>query len=395
MSINVSSWFYEQLYEKSSSPFLRFYLNNSDHGPRVVKWPTIKTDVEKISPSVVGITLVNADGLYNGFYQEIYTTNVPGEIKLGYTHPTSGDEEHLLYKGQVKKVDFEGQDQIKLNLYNKFYEISKIKIGQSDAPVSFSAQIPSDIAWSLCTSYGGLSLVESSSNPDIDHDAFLVWAETFSADSVTAMAHYTGEKISEALEDLARQTDSYIFVTGEGKITFERFTENASDDLALREGEYSKFRLSIDATSVINKQYVSFDYSVNSDYWQRQIFSVNTASVNSFGLQEDIQESEYFWYVNSVDALTQANRKLTRWATPPRKFELTVPLIGMWIRPADNLRFVNSFFQVDSSQGWRIASKTFNLSPNKMSITFKTNEGYVADAFYLDIHNLDGDEQLL
>ena len=395
MGFNVSSWFIDQLKQYNSSPKLRFTLNNSDHSSRVVKWPSVKVDVEKIAPSNALVTLTNADGLYTDLYSDIYSINRECLLEFGFTHPTSGGEFYTMYKGKIKKVSFQDQANVQLNIYNKFYDISKIKIGQSGAPASFTAQIPSDIAWTICTSYAGLSSVESTSNEDLDYNSFLRWAASFSADSVTAEAYFDGERISEALQIIAKQTDSFIFVNEESKIFFERFSENSSLDITFSEGEYSKLKIQIDGTAVINKQSINFNYSVTSDYWEDIVTSINSTSINSFGLQEEISKSENFWFVDSVDAITQADRVLSRWSTPPRKFDLTVPLWGIYLGATETLRFVNSFFNVNSSEGWRISKKTLNLSPNKINLTYQTNEGFVADAFYLDIHSLDGEEQLL
>ena len=53
-------------------------------------------------------------------------------------------------------------------------------MGTEDAPITFTdSSLPSDLFWAICVSYGGLSAVESTSNPDIDFAAYQEWAEVF------------------------------------------------------------------------------------------------------------------------------------------------------------------------------------------------------------------------
>ncbi len=391
----TTTWFNEQLISKTSEPKIRFLLSGSDHGPRVTSWPTIRRSAEKLTPLNLSVSLANEDGLYNSYYSDIYTLNSSCSIQFGYTHPTSGDELVNLFVGNVKKISFPDQTKIKFNLYDKIYNLSQIKVGQTDTPASFTSQIPSDIAWTLCTSYGQFSDVTSTSNPDIDYNSFNDWAATFSQDNVVTTAYFKGEKVTEALNEIIYQTDSYLWVNGNGKLVFERFTENSSADFVLEEGKYKNISVSLDGLAIINRQYVSFNYSINSDYWQNQIYEVNSTSVNSFGLHEDVIESSKVWYTNSAHANNIASRRISRWATPPRKFLIDVPLFGLNRKPADMIRFVNSFFAVDSSAGWRITGQEINLNPKKINVRYSTNEGLIANAFYLDISYLDGTDQLL
>jgi hypothetical protein len=79
--------------------------------------------------------------------------------------------------------------------------------------------------------------------------------------------------------------------------------------------------------------------------------------------------------------------------TPPKVFELDLPLTGIQREPGDTLRLVNSFYNVSSSSGWRISQHKFNM--NDFSINVMTNEALIANAFFLDTSLLDGDDLLL
>jgi hypothetical protein len=388
----VSSWFIDQLNKRATEPKRVFTMAGSDHSSRVFKWPSIARNIEEITPVNVNIDLSNVDGIYNALYEQSYTMIASCHLDIGFTHPESGDELVRVYTGTVNRITY-SQNICRTHIRDKIYPLSKIKIGSTDEQVDFSSQIPSEIAWTLCTCYGLLSDVKSSSNIDINYGLFSAWAATFSADAVVTTANFQGEKINEGLKDLVDHTDSFHWVDGDGKLVFERFTEASSLDFLIGEGEYKKFKLLVDAEDLINKQYVSYDYSVGSDYWQNQAFAISSVSVNSFKLHEHVMESDNIWYTDSNHATNLGSRRITRLGTPPKVFELDLPLTGIQREPGDTLRLVNSFYNVSSSSGWRISQHKFNM--NDFSINVMTNEALIANAFFLDTSLLDGDDLLL
>lgn len=389
---DVSSWFIEQLEKKESEPKRVFTMAGSDHSSRVFKWPAITRDIEEIKPVNINVDLSNVDGTYNSLFEQTYTMVASCHIDAGFTHPTSGDELVRIYTGTVNRASYSG-NVCRVHIRDKIYDVSKIKVGSTEEHVDFPSQIPSDIAWTLCTCYGGLSSVKSDSNIDIDYELFSEWAATFSADSVVATANFQGKRIVEGLKDIVKYTDSFHWVDGNGKLVFQRFTEASSLDFLIGEGEYKNFTLKIDADRIVNKQYVGFNYSVTSEYWQNQTYDSDTTSVNSFKLHENVIENKSIWYTDSNHATNLATRIITRLKTPPKIFELSLPFFGLHREPGNTLRLVNSFYDVTSASGWRVSEYKVNL--DDFSIGVRTNEALIANAFYLDTSDLDGDDLLL
>jgi len=389
---DVSSWFIDQLKEKSSEPKRVFTMAGSDHSSRVFKWPSITRDIEDIKPVNINVDLSNVDGAYNSLYEQIYTMVASCHIDVGFTHPTSGDELVRVYTGTVNRISY-SNNICRAHLRDKIYDLSTIKIGSTEDQVNFPSQIPSEIAWTMCTCYGGLSGVKNSSNVDIDYDSFSEWAETFSADSVVTTANFQGGKVVTGLKEIVKYTDSFHWVDGDGKLVFQRFTEASSLDFLIDEGEYKRFKLQLDADHIVNRQFVSYNYSVSSEYWQNQTSDIDSTSVNSFKLHENVIESKNIWYTDSNHATNLATRKVIRLKTPPKIFDIDIPLFGLHREPGDTLRLVNSFHNVSSSSGWRISEYKINL--NEFSINVRTNEALIANAFFLDVSFLDGDDLLL
>lgn len=389
---DVSSWFIDQLNAAASEPKRVFTLSGSDHSIRVLKWPLIRRDATSVKPAKMSITLTNVDGTYNGFYSDLHTIPATCSLDLGFTHPTSGDELVRVYTGRVEKVNY-ADKKIKIQMRDKVNELAQKKVGDTENPVTFSSETPSDIVWTLCSCYGGLSNVASTSNPDIDYASFDSWTEVFSIDSVVANARYEGEKVTEALSDLCEYTESFMWVNGTGKIVFDRFEESSVDDFLVEEGKYKKTQIDVDLSLMVNRQHVGFNYSVTSDYWQSYQAQENTSSINSYGLREHTIEHDTIWYVNTVAALSIAARRLLRYDTPYRSFNIGLPLFGLHREPGNNVRVVNSFFSVDSSDGWLITKQQIDM--HKLLVEIKTGKAIALDPFYLDVDHLDGDETLL
>jgi hypothetical protein len=395
MGINVSSWFIDQLFSKTSSPKRVFYMNGSDHTDRVNEWPLIRRSSTKIKPVVPSVDLVNIDGLYNEFYSQLYTLNASCQIKFGFTHPTSGDELISIYSGFAKKVDFDNIRTVKVTMHDKMKLLTKRIVGDSENNASFSEMIPSDIAYTLCSCYGGLDTAQNSLNRDINWEYFEAWSNSFSADSVICSANYDGIKVTEALDHLVRYTDSLIWEDGNGKICFSRFTENSSDDFLLLEGQYKDITLEVKADDIITKALVQFDYNVSSSDWGGVTYSVNTEGQNSFGLFEEIYKFDDIWYTTSVQALNLATRVTERFAVPQRSFSITVPFFGIHRIPGDTIRFINSFWNVNSALGFRLDGEDIDLRNRGMNVKYTTMVGYISTAFYLDKDYLDSSSRFL
>lgn len=387
-----TSWFLDQLNSTTSEPVRVFTLAGSDHSDNVYKWPTIKREIENLKFNIANITMVNADGLYNEFIESLYMIPATCTLDIGFSHPTSGDELVRLYSGYVEKIAYSDQS-MQFQLRDKLYKLSLKKVGSDDDPISISSENPAYIAWTLCTCYGGLDSTASDSNTDIDYDYYTSWYSEFEADDIKTYAYYEGEKIIKCIDDLCEYTDSFAWVNGDGKIVFNRFTEVSSLDFIIFEGQYKKIGIDIDLAKLTNRQYVNYNYSVTSDYWQNQYSEQNTVSVNSYSVHEKVLGKENIWYVAQAQASNIASRIVTRKANPSKDFKIDTLLYGIHREPGTNMRLVNSFYSVSSATGWVVSKQQINM--DSFVTIIKTTEALSASAFYLDVSNLDGDEVLL
>jgi len=299
----------------------------------------------------------------------------------------------VLFTGYLESTLVILRRNVAIKAKDRLWDFAEREIGESDAPIDIGTTIPSDIAWTVCTCYGGLSTIQGSNNPDIDFDAFEVWAKTFSTDNVKMTAHYEGERVTEALSNLGKLTDSAIWIEGDGKLNFIKFEEPNSLDITFTRDEFEDIIIDVESLRLTNQQKVSFDYSVESDYWQKTVTVQETTSTNSFGLHQNTIKDETIWHVETVAALNLAQRKVKLLQYPPRSFTIKSGLYGMHRQVGETVRIVDSFYNITSASGWRMVEIEHDVDNYKMK--YYMDEATVMNAFYLDISLLDGDDILI
>ena len=392
MAIAVSSWFIDQLNSPSTEPVRTFTLGGSDYSDDITKWPRVKKSANEIRSVSVTIPLINIDGHLNGFYQNTYLIPSSATLEYGFTHPSSGDETIPIFSGFLNNVTYD-EKTCQVHLRDKFWDFTHKIVGESSIPVSIGPEIPTDTIWTLCTCYGELSNITSTSNPDIDYASFLTLAAQYSADSVTIASHFDGQKVSQTVSAIMNHTDAKVWIEGDGKLNFKGFIEISSLDTTFTDDEISRLRIDVEKQRLINTQHIDFNYSVSSDYWQNRVTSVSSTSVNTFSSHEDILQNENVWYTTSSSALSVAQKRVFLLNQPPRRFTVSTELSGLNMQIADTIRLVDSFFNVTSASGWQITE--YSLDSDTGDIEWELDEAVAGDAFYLDVSTLDGDHLLL
>jgi len=393
MSYDVTSWYVDQLQLRASAPVRQFTIGSSDYSDRVVRWPKFSRYANRIIASKATVTLANDDGLFNNFHERVWTLPNTCSVLVGYTHANSGDETVSIFSGDIKEVRYPKKSACELHLRDRLWALTEKKIGTSDEPVELSSQVPSDIAWTICTCYGELDNTESAANPHIDWESFNVWAENFSSDNIVMAAYYNGIKVAKALGDLGDMTDSAIWTEGDGRLYFRRYTEPSSLDFTLVADDILDVNITVDGMNLVNKAWVYGLYSTDSDYWQIATYMQESTSVNTFGLHETTWKNKNIWYVDSASCQNMAQRKALANQYPPRKFKLSATVVGLYRQLGETIRFVDTFYNINSGTGWRFDE--MKIDTDKFRVDYKMNEATAGDAFFLDVDVLDGDKLLL
>ena len=301
------------------------------------------------------------------------------------------DETIDLFTGKIKGIKYVGET-CTIAMTDKFQQLSERQVGTSDVPVSYTGSnyLPSDIAWWIVTSYGGYSTVTSTSNPDIDYEAFNDWAAIFSGDSVLVQAEFDGQKCTEILRKMARQTHSAIFIK-ENKISFHRFGIADANVASLGPSEIIDLALSFDTDDIINRQYVAGDYDVDSNYHQFTVVDVNTASVNSFGAKENYLKDTNLWYVDSGSALNLAQRMILTTADPDDSINIKTGLIGIDRQVGETIFVSDAFHGI--TENYRILKH--KIDTDRGIVEFDIDRTQVTGTFILDTTSLGSTTEVL
>lgn len=390
MPYSVTSWFVEQAALENPPVKRVLTIGGSDYTDYVLKWPTISRAWNDIRPVSVTISLINDEQTFNFFKEDKTKLRSELRMKIGFTHPTSGDELITPFIGRVEKAVFR-EGKCEVTATDKLKQLADRVIGSSKSPVTFNnSSTPPDIAWYAITSYGGFSDIRSTSNPDIDYQSWLDWAAVFSADTVYMAGEFDGQRVLEALRKVGRHTQSAIFLK-EDKLAFYRFTTIVADATNLNSDHIKSTQLSIEDSDMVNKQWVHAEYSPTSDYWNIACFDVKSASVNSFGLREHVERDEQIWYVNSSSALNLAQR-FTRVAGQPfERLEVKTILAPLYRLIGETIQVTDEHLGV--TEGWRIMQYSLSLETGEINLQIDGTQ--INTPFTLDSSALDGSDVLL
>lgn len=295
-----------------------------------------------------------------------------------------------IFQGVTDNVSYRDTS-VSVSISDKFKQLSERVVGTSDVPVNFtgSSYLPSDLAWWLCTSYGGYSAIESASNPDIDYEAFANWANIFSDSGIYMEALFDGQKVTECLRKIGRMTRSAIHVAN-NKVDFHRFSLADTNQCDVGEDCLTKFELNVDDSNMVNRQYVFADYLPSSDFFQISAVDASTASVNSFGVKEDIEQDKNVWYVDSVGALDLIQRILLVRGIPYDQVKVTTGMKGLVREVGETVSIIWPHLNV--AAGYRIMSHDMDLE--NMQATMMTDRSQLLPGFILDTSSLNGDDIL-
>lgn len=391
MAYDVTSWFVQQVISNNPAGIVRqFTIGSSDYSDRVISWPSFKKEWDNIKPTTLTLRLANEDKGLNFLRSDKTVLQANALIKFGFTHPDSGDEIITLYSGRTNVVKYYG-GAVDIVLTDKFEQLGERVIGSSDDPISYSGSnyLPSDLTWYIVTSYGGYSAIESTSNPDINYEEFLAWAEVFSLSGVYFNAEFDGVKCLEALRKIGRYTLSAIYIQ-EDKISFRRFGIADSNVTSLGNSSIDDLVVEFSDKGTVNKQYTFADYSVESDYWQTTVFDVSTSSVNSYGLKESTEKDENIWYVGSTGALDLSQRIVQIKGEPFDQLTVKSYLHGFVRNIGETIYINDPFHGIDDS--YRIMGMELDLDEGVSE--FMLDRSQFGQEFILDTSTLGSSDVL-
>lgn len=393
MPHDVSSDFLAEIESKTPLVGRKFTIGNSDYSAYVKRWPKIKKKWNDIRPVNITINLANDDNTFAFFIDEPYKINNTTSVQFGVpwsVESAGGTDEFLtVHEGKISRVNYTDRA-CKISIVDKIKPFSERVLGDADIPLSFTSSdyFPSDLAWYLATSYGGLDATQSTANPDIDWNDFIAWAEVFTSNNTRVNATFKGTKLNEAFRKIGRITRSSIFVE-DAKLRFARYTESSSIVLNLGSDPIISASALLDDKQIINKHITFAGYNVNSNEYSIVVNDENATSVNTYGYRELIEKDSNIWYTDSGSAIDLSQRTVSTNKNPYLQLKVRSTA-------APITRFIGDLITIDypklgitNGNTKRLMAYDFDLET--MTMMFEADDSQIVGIFRLDVGQLDID----
>lgn len=396
MSDTLSTWFKDRRNRQMLTPIRRFMVGDMDLSHRVTTWPAIEHIGSELRSVKATLTLANNDGKLNDFLYQTWMFPRLATLEIGLEHPESGPELYRIFAGTLREVQF-SNDNARFYLRDKLWEFSERTIGDHENPVVFENRYPSEIVWTLCTSYGGFADINDTTNPDIDYAAFTTWDSLFRRDNLKISCYFDGHKLAEALNKICVAADSNLWLEAaygaNGGLMFRRNSAPKTCDNVFGEDVCYSMEIQVDTMQMANRFYTYGDFNVASDTHEIMVQALDFTNINTFGLKEQTYKDSNVWHVGSLSALNYAEQQITRFSVPCKVFKIKTGLAALGHTIGDTVRLTNSFWEIGSASGWII--NRYKLDLQQAACEFWAEETQITEAFQLDLSCLDGPDLLI
>lgn len=394
MTYSISSDYLVEIETKAPLVGRKFTIGSSDYTAYVKRWPKIKKTWNDIRPINITINLSNEDQTFDFLkdepWQMMNTTKIEFGVPWSVESAAGTDEYQTIHEGKITQLNFK-KDICTIAVVDVIKPFAERILGDYDTPLDYtgSEYFPSDLAWYLATSYGGLDNTQSTANTDIDWDDYLKWAEVFTSNNVRVSAYFRGTRLNEAFRKIGRITRSSIYVE-DGKLRFGRYTETTSIVLNLGSDPIIDASIKIDDKQIVNKHITFADYNVTSDTYSIICNDEDTTSVNTYGLRESVEKDQNIWYANSSSAIDLSQRIVLTHKNPYEQISVRTTAVPVTRFIGDLIAFDYSKLGIGTGDTKRLMGYELNLE--NMMMNLEVDDSQIVGIFRLDIGQLDIDK---
>lgn len=366
MSAQVSSWFVAQASLQRALPQRRFTLGGSDYSDEVLRWPRIGYRATTVELGTMTLALSNRRRAFQFFVDCDLALTSSAEVALGFTHPTSGEERLSLFVGAPSAVSFgRGGTELRLQLQGKTRRLTDVALGSAVASqgVDFttSAYHPSDLAWYLITSHGGMSALESDGNPDLDYAQWRAWRDADAIRDVRVKAYLTGEKVYQVIETLAVMDSMLVSFQG-GRLRFrDVFLPYSAQHEPLPVEHLLELGLDLDTTDVVNDFLTEADLNPATGKYLASYSRVNSRSVQDFGRHNGRFSSQAVWFAGANDGRYLVEDQVRAHRRPLPGLRAELPLAGGLHRTVGDVVTVTYSFYGLAQRDYRLMAMAVDL----------------------------------
>jgi hypothetical protein len=350
--MNLSA-FREALLKESVKLRYKFLYDSTDYTSMITEngMGTIRRDMN-LSTGKALVTLNNAGGWWNFLKDTNTALGDTAEIQVYI----DGDEAnaYTLFKGIVRHPVFQGAT-VTLTIKDHNGSFLDKKVGSNESPATwYSGQTrdADEMVWRLLTTDGGLSGLNSPSNPDIHYPSFALWRASLSGDNYRIGGRPRGQSVSECLMIIAQMTHSYIWINNDGYVEFSPPHEpgfsygEGNTEFPRKPGHGRDLEIRDDL--ILNDVTVRRGYNFSTGAWTGLVNNTDATSIAQFGAFPKTIEGRIFYHQTEASATSDMNATLTNYAYPLKFFNLTAGFpaimedLGRIIMVSDTLKSISS-----------------------------------------------------
>lgn len=312
---------------------------------------TIKRSAE-LTSGIATCVLSNIGQIWNLFLDDkteigsLAEVGIKASPALGFTNRVE------LFTGKVDDVAYIDAEAT-LRLRDKLVSTLEKRLGNGENPVEYlTPQNPADLAWELLVTQGGLDNTASTANTDIDYTSWSSWKADCTTLKYSLKARFTGHYITSGLMMIADQTDSYVWMGGDGKFYFKRPIPPFAPGGTLP--EYGRDDcLQIDASltkeNLINSYRVRYGWELDIQDWDGSYLAEDETSKSEYGTYPGVEEDKVVWHADLDSATEHGDRVVDKNKQPLTKIIITSTLKGIFLSLGDTIlvtEVLKNFFPI-------------------------------------------------
>lgn len=341
-----------------------FNYDSTDYSDWVIDISPISRDSE-LTSSYVAVKLNNNAGTFNNFIDSLTALNKTAYIGIAFEGLA---EEHKLFTGYCESVELD-LDTVTMTIKDKFAICFANTVGSGEVPVEVDGvtRICANFVWDLLTIYAGLDDTANSSNPDIDYDAWGDWYDILDElnNEYRLSAYLTGQTVGECLKRIATMTNSYIWVKGDGKISFAHYSDGNLGSFPYTKEYCLDRRYKSTMDGVID--YVKCYYGYDKDTWEPQGFKDGQLIIYNSAM-DLVEEDRTIWHATEKSATRFVAETLARFNPPLSTFEIQTAMAGFISDIANIENLLNHYDSPNDSIDIIVEQITFDLMDMECSI---------------------------
>jgi hypothetical protein len=386
MAWTVSSGFQSQLDAQVPDAIIRkFTFSTSDSTDKVLDFGSISRRGDKVIAGDMSIRLSNADQFWNNVQADKTHFLRSATMDIGFTINNS-NETLRVFTGDLTKIRNASRAKVNVSFRDKMNTLTKRSVGNASSAVAFTGSDwnPADMFFTIATSWGRLSGIQSTSNPDIDWDTFSTWKTNLTLSGFAIQGNFEGDQVPNIFQKIAEITNSVIIAEGDGKIYTYKFQPSLATNVVSYDGTniLKEIERQMDIKTLVNDVKVFHGYNPDSDTWTGFASKVFTSSVNTFGTYEESVDGTLVWHATANSALRFLERRYTLSKEPLESIRFKSSLKGMVNQIGDSITVTDSLLAY-SQDPFKITDLDINL--NKGIVSIDAIEDYDAkNWFFLD-----------